>query len=81
MQGVQPKPKAAPTINGKNKIITILISKNSYIFIHKIKNNTNIEKNIIIIPAMILKIFENKKNFPINEAVEPNAIKQKKNPK
>jgi len=31
---------------------------------------------------MILKIFElTKKNFPINEAVEPKAIKTKENPK
>ena len=31
---------------------------------------------------MILKIFElTKKNFPINEAVEPNAIKTKEKPK
>ena len=40
------------------------------------------EKNIIITPAMILKIFElTKKNFPINEAVEPIAIKTKEKPK
>jgi len=40
------------------------------------------EKNIIITPAMILKIFElSKKNFPINEAVEPKAIKTKEKPK
>ena len=40
------------------------------------------EKNIIITPAMVLKIFELvKKNFPINEAVEPNDIKTKEKPK
>ena len=40
------------------------------------------EKNIIITPATILKIFElTKKNFPINEAVEPKTIKTKENPK
>ena len=40
------------------------------------------EKNIIIIPATILKIFElTKKNFPITETVEPNAIKIKEKPK
>ena len=40
------------------------------------------EKNIIITPAMILKIFElAKKSFPIYEAVEPNAINTKEKPK
>jgi len=40
------------------------------------------EKNIIISPAIILKISELvKKNFPINEAVEPKAIKTKEKPK
>ena len=40
------------------------------------------EKNIIIIPAIILKIFELvKKNFPINDAVNPKAIKTKEKPK
>ena len=40
------------------------------------------EKNIITTPAVILKIFEfTKKNFPINEAVEPKAIKTKEKPK
>ena len=40
------------------------------------------EKNIIITPATILKIFElTKKNFPIKEAVEPKAIKTKEKPK
>ena len=40
------------------------------------------EKNIIIIPAIILKIFELvKKNFPINEAVDPKVIKIKEKPK
>ena len=85
MQGVQPNPKAVPTSNGKAKLllywsVKILIS----LFI-KLKLITPIswsEKNIIIKPAMILKIFElNKKNFPINEAVEPNAIKTKEKPK
>ena len=36
----------------------------------------------MIIPAMILKIFElSKKNCPINVAVDPNAMKTKANPK
>ena len=40
------------------------------------------EKNIIITPATILKIFElTKKNLPIKEAVEPKAIKTKEKPK
>ena len=42
IQGVQPNPKAAPTSNGKAKLVTILISKNSYVFVHKFKiNNSN----------------------------------------
>ena len=85
IQGVQPNPKAIPTSNGKAKLllywsVKILIS----LFI-KLKLKIPIswsEKNIIITPAMILKIFElTKKNFPINEAVEPNAIKTKEKPK
>ena len=40
------------------------------------------EKNIIIIPAIILKSSEfTKKKLPINEAVEPKAIKTKENPR
>ena len=40
------------------------------------------EKNIINMPAIILKIFELvKKNFPINDAVEPKAMKTKEKPK
>ena len=36
----------------------------------------------MIIPAIILKIFELvKKNFPINEAVDPNDIETKEKPK
>ena len=35
----------------------------------------------MIMPAIILKIFEFvKKKFPIEEAVDPNAIKTKENP-
>ena len=85
MQGVQPNPKAAPTSNGKTKLwlyrsVKILVS----LFINlkliiPIRWN---EKNIIIIPAIILKMLELvKKNFPINEAVEPKAIKTKEKPK
>ena len=40
------------------------------------------EKNIIIIPAAILKILELfKKNFPRKEAVDPKAINTKEKPK
>ena len=40
------------------------------------------EKNIIINPAIILKKFElDKKNFPTNEAVNPNDIKTKEKPR
>ena len=85
IQGVQPNPKAAPTNNGKVKLllqwsVKILIS----LFINFkliIPSNWN-EKNIIIVPAIILKIFELvKKNFPINDAVKPKAMKTKEKPK
>ena len=85
IQGVQPNPKAAPTKNGKVKLwlywsVKILIS----LFINFkliIPSNWN-EKNIIIMLAIILKIFELvKKNFPINDAVDPKAIKTKEKPK
>ena len=85
MQGVQPKPKAAPTSNGKAKLllywsVTILMS----LFINfKLIIPINwSEKNIIIIPAMTLKILELfKKNFPRKEAVEPKVINTKEKPK
>ena len=85
IQGVQPNPKATPTSNGKTKLwlyrpVKILIS----LFINFkliIPSNWN-EKNIIIMLAIILKIFELvKKNFPINDAVDPKAIKTKEKPK
>ena len=85
IQGFQPNPKAAPTNNGKVKLwlywfVKILIS----LFINFkliIPSNWN-EKNIIIMLAIILKIFELvKKNFPINDAVDPKAIKTKEKPK
>ena len=85
IQGVQPNPKAIPTSNGKAKLllywsVKILISL--FIKLKLIIPISWSEKNIIIKPAMILKIFElSKKNFPINEAVEPNAIKTKEKPK
>ena len=85
IQGVQPNPKAIPTSNGKAKLllywsVKILISL--FIKLKLIIPISWSEKNIIIKPAMILKISElTKKNFPINEAVEPNAIKTKEKPK
>ena len=85
IQGVQPNPKAAPTSNGKAKLLLYWSVKILMSLFIKLKLIIPIkwrEKNIIIRPAMILKIFElTKKNFPINEAVEPNAIKTKEKPK
>ena len=85
MQGVQPNPKAAPTSNGKAKLwlywfVKILISL--FINLKLIIPINCSEKNIIITPAIILKITELvKKNLPISDAVEPKAIKTKEKPK
>ena len=85
IQGVQPNPKAAPTSNGKAKLLLYWSVKILMSLLIKLKLVIPIkwkEKNIIIRPAMILKTFElTKKNFPISEAVEPNAIKTKEKPK
>ena len=85
IQGVQPNPKAAPTSNGKAKLLLywpVKILMSLFINFKLIIPINWSEKNIIIIPAMILKILELvKKNFPINEAVEPSAIKTKEKPK
>ena len=85
MQGVQPKPKAAPTSNGNAMLLlywSVKILMSLFINFKLIIPINWSEKNIIIIPAMILKILELvKKNFPIKEAVEPNAMKTKENPK
>ncbi len=85
MQGVQPKPKAAPTSNGNAKLLLYCLVKILMSLFIKLKLKMPIswiENNTIIIPAVILKIFElDKKNFPIKEAVEPNAIKIKEKPK
>ena len=85
IQGVQPNPKAAPTNNGKVKLwlywpVKILISL--FINLKLIIPINCSEKNIIIIPAIILKTSElfNKK-LPISEAVEPKAIKTIEKPK
>ena len=85
IQGVQPNAKAAPTSTGKARLwlyrsVKILISLfiNLKLMIPIIWN----EKNIIITPAIILKILELvKKKFPINVAVEPKTIKTKEKPK
>ena len=85
IHGVQPNPKAAPTSNGKAKLwlywsVRILISL--FINLKLIIPISCREKNIIINPAIILKKFELvKKNFPINEAVNPNDIKTKEKPR
>ena len=85
IQGVHPNPKAAPTSNGKAKLLLYLFVKIRISLFIKFKLIMPIswsEKKIIIMPAMILKIFElNKNNFPINEAVEPNEIKTSEKPK
>ena len=85
MQGVQPKPKAAPTRNGNVMLLLYWSVKILMSLFIKLKLRMPIkcsEKNIIITPATILKIFElTKKNFPIKEAVEPKAIKTKEKPK
>ena len=85
IQGVQPNPKAIPTSNGKARLLLYWLVKILISLFIKLKLIIPIswsEKNIIIKPAMILKIFElTKKNFPINEAVKPKAIKTKEKPK
>ena len=84
IQGVQPNPKAIPMINGKVRLFLYWLVKNLMSLFMKFKLKIPIiwsEKNTIITPAIILKIFEFiKKNFPIEEAVDPNAIKTKENP-
>ena len=85
MQGVQPNPKAAPTNNGKAKLwlyrfVKILISL--FINLKLIIPINCSERNIIITPAIILKISELvKKNLPISDAVEPKVTKTKEKPK
>ncbi len=85
MHGVQPKPKATPTMKGKAKLLLYWLVKILTSLFKKLKLIIPInwrENNIIIIPATILKIFElTKKNWPMNVADEPNTIKTKENPK
>ena len=85
IQGVQPNPKAAPTSNGEVKLrlywsVKILISLfiNFKLIIPVICR----EKNIINIPAMILKILELfKKNFPRKDAADPKIMKTAEKPR
>ena len=85
MQGVQPKAKATPTRNGKVKLWLYWLGKiliSLFINFKSIIPSNWSEKNIIIIPAIILKIFELvKKIFPINDADKPRVMKIKEKPK
>ena len=85
IQGVQPKANAAPTNKGNNKLLLYWLVKILMSLFIKLKLRIPInckENNIITIPAAILRVFElTKKKFPINVAVEPNAINTKENPK
>jgi hypothetical protein len=85
IQGVQPKPKPTPTINGNNKLFEYLILKFPKFLFKKfilITSNKKIPKKIIIIPDPIDKIFEfcNKK-LPIKLAVAPREINTHENPR
>ena len=84
IHGVQPNPNAAPKSSGKAKLLLWLVVKIlKSLFINLkliIPINCN-EKNIIIIPAAILKIRELfKKNFPSKEAAEPKVINTREKP-
>ena len=85
IQGVQPNPKAAPTSNGKAKLLLYWLVKILISFFINLKLIIPIscsEKNIIIIPATILKILELfKKNFPRKETVDPKVINTKEKPR
>ena len=85
IQGVHPNPKAMPTINGKARLSLYCLVKNLISLFMKFKFIIPItcsEKKTIIIPAIILKVFEFiRKKFPIKVAVEPKAIKTKEKPK
>ena len=85
IQGVQPNPNAAPTINGKAKSSLYLLVKNLISLFIKLKlitPNSWRENNMMMDAAMILKVFELiKKNFPRKEAVKPRVINTKEKPK
>ena len=84
IHGVHPNPKATPTIKGKLKLSLNLLVKNlTSLFINFkfIKPSSCSENKIIIIPAIILKIFELfKKKPPIIEAVEPKIMNTDEKP-
>ena len=84
MHGVQPKPKAAPTRNGKVKLLLYWLVTNLTSLFINFKLIIPIicrEKNIINIPATILKILELfKKNFPRKDAVDPKIMKTAEKP-
>ena len=84
IQGVQPKPKPTPTINGNNKLFEYLILKFSKLLFKKlilISSDKYIPKKIIIIPDPMDKTFEccNKK-LPKKVAVAPRDINTMENP-
>jgi hypothetical protein len=84
IQGVQPKPKPIPTINGNNKLFEYLILKFPKLLFKKfilISSNKYMPKKIIITPDPMDKIFEfcNKK-LPIKVAVAPREINTNENP-
>ena len=85
IHGVHPNPKAAPTKNGKYKLLLYLsvkILKSLFKNLRSITLRRSKEKIIIIIPAKILKVFELiKKSFPKYEAVDPRTINTKEKPK
>ena len=85
IHGVQPNPKAAPTSNGKVKLLLywpVKILKSLFINLKLIIPISWNEKNIIIIPAKIRRILELfKKNFPKKDAVEPKLINTSEKPK
>ena len=84
IHGVHPNAKAAPTRNGKPKLLLYSWVKNLVSLFMNFKLIIPIrcrEKNIIIMPEIILKISELfKKNFPRIETVEPKAINMKEKP-
>ena len=84
IQGVHPNPKAIPTIKGKLKLSLNLLVKNlTSLFINWkfIKPSSCRENKIIIIPAIILKVFELfKKKPPIIDAAEPKIMKTEEKP-
>ena len=84
IQGVQPKPKAIPTIN-ENQILLFFFVYNFFSKFKKLMFKIPIncsEKTIIIKPATILNVCEFCKRIcPKKEAAAPKIIKTKENPK